>query len=61
MTAPGTSLVLLTFNRWDRTHRLLESLRQAGDDDGDVELVWVENGSTDGTRPEFDAWLRAQR
>jgi GT2 family glycosyltransferase len=51
------SLVLLTFNRWDRTSRLLDSLLAGGADLGDVELVWIENGSTDATRPAFAAWL----
>jgi GT2 family glycosyltransferase len=52
----NTSLVLLTFNRWDRTSRLLDSLI-ADDDLLDTELVWVENGSADGTREKFEAWL----
>jgi GT2 family glycosyltransferase len=53
------SLVILTFNRWDRTARLLDSLAADADDYADVELVWVDNGSADGTRAAFEAWLTA--
>lgn len=54
---PSVSLVLLTFNRWDRTARLLESMVDDPDSYADVELVWVDNGSADGTRAGFEAWL----
>jgi len=56
---PSVSLVLLTFNRWDRTARLLESIVDDADDYADVELVWVDNGSADGTRSGFETWLAA--
>lgn len=52
------SLVLLTFNRWDRTRELLDSLLLEREAYAATQLVWVENGSGDGTREEFSAWLR---
>ncbi|MBV9013005.1 MAG: glycosyltransferase [Pseudonocardiales bacterium] len=51
------SLVLLTFNRWDCTIRLLDSLSADADGYSDVELVWIDNNSTDRTKCEFDSWL----
>lgn len=55
---PKLSIVLLTFNRWDMTTKLLESLLTNTANLASTELVWIENGSADTTRREMDAWLQ---
>jgi GT2 family glycosyltransferase len=60
-SSPRLSLILLTFNRWDRTSKLLDSLSADPGGYDDVELVWIENGSTDGTRNAFETWLHRHR
>lgn len=60
MTYPASlSLVLLTFNRWDRTRQLLDSLAADPESCTTTELVWVDNGSSDGTRDHLREWLTA--
>jgi GT2 family glycosyltransferase len=54
-----TSLILLTFNRWDRTRALLDSMVADRDDYRGVELVWIDNGSQDETVEAFESWLRS--
>ena len=51
------SIVLLTFNRWDCTVRLLESLRADGEDHTQDELIWIDNGSVDATRARMGGWI----
>lgn len=57
--AASLSLVLLTFNRWDLTRQLLDSLAADPDGCATTELVWVDNGSADGTPERFTEWLGA--
>lgn len=51
-----TSIVLLTHNRWDRTVRCLESLCDNREMTS-VQLVWIDNASTDETIDEMRKWL----
>ena len=53
----SASIILLTFNRWDRTEQLLASILADNDSYDDVELVWIDNASSDHTRIEFCRWL----
>lgn len=55
--APSFSIVLLTFNRWDRTRELLKSILNDTDHYSDTQLVWVENGSSDATPAEMARWI----
>lgn len=51
-----TSIVVLSHNQLDRTRRCLQALRDAYDPRHPVELLFVDNGSTDGSAE----WLAAQ-
>lgn len=51
------SIILLTFNRWDKTQELLHSFESFKPPSLSVELIWVENGSADDTRIMFRRWL----
>src|ERR1700690_2967121 len=55
--APAASVILLTYNRWDRTEQLLASVLADSDRYDDVELVWIDNASHDGTRAGLAGWL----
>ena len=56
---PRLSIIILTCNQRDFTLRLLHSmegwLRASGND---VEVILVDNGSTDSTSESIRAWLR---
>jgi GT2 family glycosyltransferase len=57
-SAPELSVVLLTFNRWDRTSQLLRSFLADRDNDySHTQLVWIENGSSDATPVELYRWI----
>lgn len=47
------SIVILTFDAMSLTRRCLEPLQEVLRRDGDVEIIVVDNGSTDGSREEF--------
>ena len=49
---PSHSIVLLTYNQWQHTHRCLQSLAHAQEIDPElaVEIIVVDNASTDETR-----------
>ena len=51
---PGvlTSIVVVSHDALDQTRRCLDALRAAREDDHPVELIFIDNGSTDGT-PQF--------
>lgn len=55
--AGRVSLVVLTFNRWDCTRRFLDSLLEDPESCRRIELVWLDNASSDGTVPNMDQWL----
>jgi GT2 family glycosyltransferase len=52
-----TSLVLCSYNALEKTRSCLESLRRAADPDHPAEILFVDNGSTDGSAE----WLAEQR
>lgn len=47
------SIVILTFDAMALTRRCLDPLQEVLRRDGDVEIIVVDNGSTDGSREEF--------
>ncbi len=53
---PRVSVIVLTYNNWAYTEACLHSLDASGDY-GDLEIVVVDNASTDGTVNRLAAWL----
>lgn len=53
-------MVVLTYNRWDRTARFLDSLVRARGL-SEVQLVWLDNGSTDETPSMMSRFLARHR
>lgn len=47
------SIIILTFDAMELTRRCLAPLQEVLRADGDVEIIVVDNGSTDGSREEF--------
>ena len=51
--SPSVSLILITYNRYDEINRTLATLRCQ---DGDFELVVVDNGSTAEGKIDLEGW-----
>lgn len=59
-TAPRTSVIVVTHNQWLLTARCLESLTEASDDES-LEIIVVDNASSDGTPEQLKAWEAQQK